>query len=86
MPRKRYLKPLNKEELAVKEWLIHHRGIQTQIAVRLQCSPQFVQQVCYGHDTATVARKPIEDELRAAGWPGITRKKKKDLTIYRGIE
>lgn len=73
--KKRITRQLTPEEEKVREWIRDNRGILTQIAVAKQCCHQFVQQVAYGRSTTYKAHQPIEDALRLAGWPGITRRR-----------
>lgn len=61
------------EDRKVREWITANRGVLTRVAVRCQVCEQFVSAVAYGRSTA-LAGHPVEQILKAEGWPGISRK------------
>ena len=74
MPRNK--RPLNWEDRLVRDWIVNNRGVLSEIAIELHCSPQFVQAVAYGRSTALPGH-PVELSLRRKGWPGTGRKNAK---------
>lgn len=63
------------DEKKVREWIVSHRGVLSEVAVQYNVQHQFVQAIAYGRSTAA-AGHPIEGELRRRGWPGAIRKKR----------
>lgn len=63
------------ENKRVRNWIIDNRGVLSRVAVTMECTPQFVQQVAYGKSRAA-ANHPVEQALKRLGWPGIRRSKR----------